>query len=112
MKEKTPVSTEKKVKKLFYYILVVAVINIILWFIAGSANTTYAGHGIGQSLFGKLLIFYTGVIISGFIVGVFVSFLPYKGISFGHKYLRSSLLSILALSLLLLLFIIRSIIIF
>jgi hypothetical protein len=112
MKEQTQVNKEIKERKLFYYVLVVTIINIVLWFIAGSTNTTYSGQDTGQSLLSKLVVLYGGVIIGGFILGAFVNLIPFKGLSFGQKYIRSSLLSILGLSVLLLIFIIGSIIFF
>ena len=115
MKEQTLINrniSKKNERKTFYFILAIAVINIILWFVAGETNTKHPNQGAGQSLISKFLILYMGVILSGFIVGLFVSLIPFKGLSFGHKYLRSSLLSILVLSLILLTFIVRSIIIF
>ncbi len=115
MKEQTSINGEipnKNERKIFYFILATAVINIILWFVAGNTNTKYPSTGSGQSLMSKLLIMYIGVVFCGFVAGLFVSLIPFKGLSFGQKYLRSSLLSILVLSLLLLVFVIRSIIIF
>lgn len=115
MKEQKSINGERPKKherKFVYFILAIAIINIILVFVAGETNTKYPNRGSGQSLMSKLLIMYTGVVLCGFIAGLFVSLVPYKGLSFGQKYLRSSLLSILVLSLLLLVLIIRSIIIF
>lgn len=115
MKEQTLTNQERpktNERKILYFILATAVVNIILWFVAAETNTKYPSQGSGQSLFGKLLILYFGVVVVGFIAGLFVSLIPFKGLSFGQKYLRSSLLSIWVLSLLLLVFIIRSMILF
>ncbi len=99
-------------KKYFYFVLIAALINGTLWFVAGMTNKNYPLRGAGQSLIGKFLILYLGIIFFGFILGLLVSLISFKGLSFGRKYIRSSLLSILALSVVLLIFIIRSIVMF
>ena len=110
MREK---KTQRDEKKILYYAISLTTINIILWVIALKSNpanpsrTTFLSSGVM-----KFILLYIPLGVSSFILGLLVSLIPYRELKFGEKYIRSSLLSFIALSILLLVFIIRSLILF
>lgn len=99
-------------RKYILLCLFIATVNIFMWFVVGKTNQAYPNRSLQQTLMGKFLILYTGIVLLGFIIGIVASLVPFKGLSFGQKYLRFSLLAIIFLSVLFLMFLIRTAIVF
>lgn len=86
--------------KLIIYIGILLLLNIV---ITTSAAPDTARHLNGSAATAReirdaiipTLVFTTTVI--GFVLGTIVALFPYKGLSYGRKYLRASLLSVLGL---------------
>jgi hypothetical protein len=109
---KSAFSVKKSERQIFRYVLGITLFNIILFFIAGMTNAKYPGDSIGRSLSTQLFLMILGIVIGGFMSGLLVSLIPFRQLTFSEKYLGSSLIMMFALSVVFLMIIIRSLIVF
>jgi Na+-transporting NADH:ubiquinone oxidoreductase subunit NqrB len=89
--------------KLLMFIAIATVINLFLGLVFGRLSTI-AYHLDGslatasEITWSKVRTFLFGIPIMGFLFGTIGSLFPYKGLAYGEKYLRASLISMLVLN--------------
>ncbi len=119
--EKTPISSEVQAftsehrKRLIIYIVAILLINIALaMYINTSGATNLAGEEVSPVAVVRatFITLFIGIPFIGFILGLVISILPYKQLSYSKKYLRASLISILLIHIVTLILAIRNLILF